>query len=116
MSENFWKRFNYILGLMSIGILFGLVVFSSNLEIKDLDLWLHLGMGRFIVQHGYVPTVDVLSCSIAGKPWINHEWLFQVIIYVIYSIGGADALITMQVIVVSFTFLMLMFLGYSKER
>lgn len=116
MREIFWKRINYIFGLMAIGILFGLIIFAANIEIKDLDLWLHIAMGRFIVQNGYVPQVDVLSCSIAGNPWVNHEWLFQVIVYWIYSLGGADGLISMQALVVCLTFLILLFLVYSKER
>ena len=116
MREVFWKRLNYVFGLLAIGMLFGLIVLSANIEIKDLDLWLHIATGRFIVQNGYVPTTDVLSCSIAGQPWINHEWLFQVIVYKIYSLGGSDGLITMQAVVVSLTFLLLLFLVYTRER
>ena len=116
MTNTFWQRVSYFLGLLSIAVLFGLVVFSANIEIKDLDLWLHLKMGEYIVQHKYVPDVDVLSCTIAGKPWVNHEWLFQVLAYLIYHNGGAEGLIAMQVFVVSFTLLVLLLLGYNKEK
>ena len=116
MAVSLWKKLSYILGLLAIGVLFGLVVFSANIEIRDLDLWLHLKMGEFIVQHHYVPQVDVLSCSISGKPWINHEWLFQVIVYLVNKYTGLDGLISMQAIIVSITFLILLFLGYNKEK
>ena len=59
-------------------------------------------------EDGYVPDVDVLSCSIAGRPWVNHEWLFQVIIYNIFNLSGADGLILMQVIIASVTMLILL--------
>jgi hypothetical protein len=53
------------------------------------DLWWHLATGRYIVQHGYIPRVDVFSWTAYGKPWINHEWLFQLVLYAFYK-GGAD--------------------------
>lgn len=96
--------------------IFGALVISANIEIKDLDLWLHIAMGKFITLHRFIPSVDILSCSIAGSPWVNHEWLFQVIVYNIFNIWGADGLILMQVIVVSLTMLILLFLGYNKNR
>lgn len=116
MSERFWKNLSSALGWLSICVLFGLITFSSSLEIKDLDLWLHLRMGWWISHHGFVPNYDVLSCTIAGKPWVNHEWLFQVLVYQVQKIYGFDGLITMQSMVVAFTFLVLLFLGYSRDR
>ena len=68
MSERFWKNLSITLGWLSIGVLFALITFSSSLEIKDLDLWLHLRMGWWICHHGFVPNYDVLSCAISGKP------------------------------------------------
>lgn len=116
MSDSFWKKVSYVFGLLALAVLFGLLVFSANIEIKDLDLWLHLKMGEFISQNHYVPEADILSCSIAGKPWINHEWLFQVIAYQIYRVSGPDGLLNMQVAVVVVTFLLLLFLGYNRDR
>lgn len=116
MGDEFFKRVSYFLGLLPLGAIFGLAAFMAQIEIKDLDLWLHLGMGRFIMQNHYVPWNDVLSCTIAGKPWVNHEWLFQVIIYNIYSQWGSDGLINMQVILVMLTMMILLFLGYTREN
>ncbi len=117
MSELFFKRLSNIFGLFTLLALFCLLVFAANLEVKDLDLWLHLGMGKYIVHNGFhVPTEDILSCSITGKPWVNHEWLFQVIVYLVHRLGGFDGLITMQVTLVSLTMMILLFLGYNREK
>jgi len=116
MSEGFWKKLSTTLGWLSIGVLFALITFTSSLEIKDLDLWLHLRMGYWISHHGFVPNYDVLSCTISGKPWVNHEWLFQVLVYQVQKAYGFDGLIAMQSFVVALTFLALLFLGYSRER
>ena len=50
--ERFWKAMSYVVGLVSIGLIFGLATFLTSIEIQDLDLWLHLAMGKFIVHQG----------------------------------------------------------------
>jgi tetratricopeptide (TPR) repeat protein len=117
MSDKFYRRLNLVVGYFPMIAIFCMLGFVAHLEIKDLDLWLHLGMGRHIVENGFqIPTVDILSCTVAGTPWINHEWLFQVIIYLIHQAQGFDGLIFMQVILVSVTGLILFMLGYNKKR
>src|SRR3989338_5846668 len=96
-SDDFFRKLSLLAGYIALAVLFGLLIFCANVEIKDLDLWLHIKAGEFIVQNGFVPDVDFLSAAITGKPWINHEWLFQSILYLIFSRWGAEGLITMQV-------------------
>jgi tetratricopeptide (TPR) repeat protein len=103
-------------GLLPLGAIFGFVFYMAQIEIKDLDLWLHIGVGKFITLNRYVPAYDILSHTIAGTPWINHEWLFQVIVYNIYQAWGPDGLIQMQVGIVTLTMLLLLFLGYNKDK
>ncbi|MDZ4242131.1 MAG: hypothetical protein U1D99_04825, partial [Candidatus Omnitrophota bacterium] len=116
MSLDFWKKLSILVGLMAIAMIFGVTIFMANLEIKDLDLWLHIGTGRYIVENGFVPSQDVLSCTIAGKDWVNHEWLFQVLIYWIDKFWGPDGLIFMQVLLVTVTMAVLLLLGYNNEK
>ncbi len=116
MTEWFWKKLSYFSGLAAIVVLFALIGLWANIEIKDLDLWLHLAMGRYITHNSLIPHTDVLSCTIAGKEWINHEWLFQVIVYFIYQRAGFDGLIALQVAIVILTTLLLLSLGYDKRR
>jgi tetratricopeptide (TPR) repeat protein len=116
MRESFYRKLCYYTGLLPLGAVFGLVAYMATIEVKDLDLWLHLATGKFITLHHFVPSVDILSNSIAGKPWNNHEWLFQVIVYNIFTHWGVTGLLNMQVMVVLGTMLLLLFLGYNKER
>lgn len=117
MSDDFYRRLSLIFGFFVLGAIFAMQTFVANIEIKDLDLWLHIGMGRYIVQNGfYVPSVDMLSCTIAGNPWVNHEWLFQVLLYWIHLFSGPGGLIFMQVILTSITALILFVLTYNKDK
>jgi len=117
MSEGFWRRLSIFAGLIAVAAIFGLMVFVANLEIKDLDIWLHIGMGRHIVLNNFlVPQADILSCTITGKPWINHEWLFQVIVYEVFSRWGVSGLIQMQIALVVLTTLLLLLMGYNSQK
>jgi len=116
MSEWFWKKVSIYAGWIAIAFLCALIIISANIEIKDLDLWLHLASGRYIAQTYQVPHTDIFSCTVSGKPWINHEWLFQVIIYSIHSLFGFEGLISLRVIVVGLIFVLLFILGANKEK
>ena len=116
MSDRFWQRLSYLSGIAALGVFFGLAVFLAGVEVKDLDLWLHLKTGQVIAETRSVPSVDIFSSTIAGKPWINHEWLFQVLVHYVHQFFGFDGLIALQVGVVTLTLALLLFLGYSRER
>ena len=116
MSEWFYKKISWLAGCLAILALFGLVVFCANIEIKDIDLWLHLATGKHTVQTMSVPMKDFLSCTVAGKPWINHEWLFQVVVYSVFNGAGIEGLIDLKSVVVFTMYALLLFLGYSRER
>lgn len=116
MSEKLWGKIAYFTGLIPLGALFGVVAYLAHVEIKDLDIWLHLGVGKFILLSRYVPTYDILSCTIAGKEWINHEWLFQVLVYSLYQSWGPNGLLIMQAGVVIATLLILFILGYNRDK
>lgn len=116
MSDIIYKRLNYIIGLLPIGALFGLMAFVAGVEIKDLDLWLHLGVGKYITLSGIIPQTDIFNIATTGKFWNNHEWLFQVLVYNIFQTWGMEGVSMMQIVVVTVTMLILLFIGYSRER
>lgn len=43
------------------------------------DLWWHLASGRVIWEAGAVLQRDPFSHTFAAAPWVNHEWLWQVV-------------------------------------
>ena len=115
--DSLWQKLCIISGLMLLMAIFCMLFFTANIEIKDFDLWLHLGVGGHIWQNGFhVPGSDFLSCTIAGKPWFNHEWLFQVLVYPLFKTWGAAGIINMQVTLVMLTMMLLLFLGYNRGK
>jgi hypothetical protein len=61
----------------------------------ETDLWWHLANGRYILGHG-VPSHDVYSYTAVGHVWVVHEWLADVLFYLLYQIGGVRLLIVLS--------------------
>jgi len=65
------------------------------------DTWLHIKTGSWIWEHGTIPYNQLYSFVIGNKEWIDHEWLFQVIIYPLYKFTGVNGLIFMRFVIIS---------------
>jgi hypothetical protein len=60
----------------------------------DPDLWGHIYFGADHWQTGDLRRTDLYSFTANRLPWINHEWLAELIFFLIYNIlGGAGLLL-----------------------
>lgn len=76
------------LGLAAIAIaMFALAAFSPAV-LGDGDTFSHLATGEWIIAHRAAPHVDPFSLSMAGAPWIAHEWLSEVLLTLAFRLGG----------------------------
>jgi hypothetical protein len=62
-------------------------------RLDDPDTWWHLASGRWIANNHTIPSTDTLSFTVPDHPWINLQWLFDLMLYLLQSIGGADLLV-----------------------
>lgn len=111
--ENILLRLNSLAKVLLIVGLFCLIFIMGHRAIFDLDIWLHLKTGEYIVQNKTVPTRDILSFTMAGKPWTDHSWLFQVLVYLIYHQWQADGLILLESLLIASAFFILFFTGVA---
>lgn len=54
----------------------------------DTDFWWHLKTGELILSKGSVPLVDWYTYTDYDKPWIDLHWGFQILIALLYGLGG----------------------------
>jgi hypothetical protein len=54
----------------------------------DGDTFWHLATGRWILDRGEVPQVDPFSFTYAGRPWVTHEWLSEVVMALAFRLAG----------------------------
>ena len=77
------------------------------------DEWWHLKTGQWIVEHGTLPKTDVFTYTAANYDWDNHEWLSEVLMYLVWHWGaehggGWRAVIFVKALFLVATWLMLM--------
>lgn len=74
-------------------VLIGILLFTLRPSIGDPDFWWHLKTGQVIVQTKQIPQFDSFSFTVNGHKWVTHEWLTEVIIYKLFTIGGFNLVI-----------------------
>ena len=94
-----------------------LSVFLMALKpVRSPDVWHHVKSGWFVVQNRGPASVDVFSCTANGQPWIQYEWLAQLIIYGIYQAAGATGLVLFQAAAAALVALLLMAAIRARPR
>ncbi|WP_157653033.1 hypothetical protein [Burkholderia ubonensis] len=84
------RRLHFPLIVAVIG--YGVVLFTTAV-LNDADTYWHIAVGAWILEHGVVPHVDPFSFSMAGQPWVAHEWLSEVLMALAYRVGGWNGLV-----------------------
>jgi hypothetical protein len=82
-------------------LLFAAIFSLAAVPPLDPDLWWHLANGRLIVATASIPHLDVYSFSAAGQPWVMHEWLADLGMYLLYQVGGLSLLVAIFASVVT---------------
>jgi hypothetical protein len=77
-------------------------------NVTDPDVWWHLRTGQLITQTRAFVHTDPFSFTRHGEPWVNHEWLSDVLLYGLYRAVGWGGLIVVFGAITSLT-LMLVF-------
>jgi len=71
----------------------------SAIVAADSDLWGHLAFGSAILDSGSLPRTDTYSYTANGQPWINHEWLAELIAALCYRVAGDAGLLAAKAFV-----------------
>ena len=100
-------RMRFLQLLTLAGLLAGLGGYCFTLKycVLDLDLWWHLGVGNWILQHHAVPRTGILSHTAASRPWVAYSWGYEVLLSLAYrwfgllGVGVFGVLLTLAVAV-----------------
>jgi len=76
--------------LTILSILLFVGYYYSGYMRMDLDFGWHLRAGQYMLANG-VPKTDIFSYTAVNFSWVNHSWLSDIILAVLYRVGGYAA-------------------------
>ena len=66
----------------------GVIAFNLKFSVLDLDIWWHLKVGDWIVQHQAVPHTGLFSWTAGDRPWVAYSWGYEVLMSRAYAWFG----------------------------
>lgn len=66
------------------------ILYTFSTGISGNDFWWHVKVGEWICKNKEIPISDIFSWYGVEKniPWVAHEWLSDVIFYIIHNLTG----------------------------
>ncbi len=84
---------NFTLEKILLGISFLFVAVLVFYRIQDPDFFWHIANGKAMVEQGRIINEEIFSYTRPGVRFSNHEWLSQVLFYLIFKNGGPLAVV-----------------------
>jgi len=73
--------------------------FFAYFPLTDSDIFWHLAAGRDMLAHKHFLYTDPFAFTLNAPRWVDVHWLFQLMVYGIYSLGAAQALVIFKLCV-----------------
>lgn len=89
------------------------LLLNNSYKSLDPDLGWHLKVGEDIIREGSVPHLNYYNYTLEGKTWVDHEWLLNAFVYVVYTGFGN---IGLNIIFALIIILTLAILHYSLKN
>ncbi|MBV8507097.1 MAG: hypothetical protein JOZ11_14980 [Alphaproteobacteria bacterium] len=98
---------------LSLPLIFGLGVYAliaghGGAVLHDPDTYLHIGVGRWIIEHRALPHHGIFSGTMAQAPWVAHEWLGEVLLAWMFDTFGWAGLVAVTAFCVAVAMAMLL--------
>jgi hypothetical protein len=89
--------------------------FFCGQSIADPDIWWHMRDAQVLVQQHHWVRVDQFSYTVAGTPWVNSEWLSELLFYGIWKLHGVTSLFFGYVVIVELLMIGILVLAYRAS-
>ncbi|MGB8771328.1 MAG: hypothetical protein WCC92_17045, partial [Candidatus Korobacteraceae bacterium] len=81
-------RWLQLLTLAGLLVTVGVIAFNLKFSVLDLDIWWHLKVGDWIIQHWAVPHKGLFSWTAGARPWVAYSWGYEVLMSRAYAWFG----------------------------
>lgn len=88
------------LSWVAVGCVALLAIVLTIRPIDDFDVWYHLAAGRWMVEHWRWPATNTFAHTTPLHPWVDVHWVFQLLLYAAWMIGGPNGGILLATLLV----------------
>ena len=74
-------------------LLAAVILVVSAKDIAEPDVWWHMQNAKYLLTTHSFPSRDTYSFTAAGSPWLDHEWLSEIPLYLGYRAAGLRGLL-----------------------
>ena len=85
LLRNRWVQLSAVVIYLSV---IGINALRLKYAVRDPDLFWHLKVGDWIIEHSALPHTGILSRTAANLPWVAYSWGYEVLLSSSYSAGG----------------------------
>jgi hypothetical protein len=107
--------FRSTLRLLAVLLVYSSILYFFSFITADPDLWGHLMFGKEIWVSKGIPDVDVYSYTAFGAEWINHEWLAEVLMWLVFNAFGSPGLLIGKMIIGLITVSAVSIISYNRK-
>ena len=100
---------------LPIVCVFMLIIVLSLRLITDIDLGFHLRGGQWMLENHSFHRTDVYTYTVNQNEYIAMYWLYQILIYVVYTITGYAGLVILNTLLITTVFA-LIFIRMKSAR
>jgi len=86
----------WIVTALGLGALAGMLA-----PLSTVDLAYAIRLGREIMQTAAIPAVDTYTFTAAGRPWVDQQWLAQVVFAIVHGWGGWEGLVILRAVLIA---------------
>jgi tetratricopeptide (TPR) repeat protein len=101
------ERLVNFLKIPVLGVFFAYLTLCACHNLGGADYLFHVKAGEYILGHKDIPRQDIFSFTAKGRKWVDHEWLYQAFVYLLYQKLGLDGLFLLQITIFSLAFFVL---------
>jgi len=87
--------------IVSAVALAGIVLSAAAVGIIGFDVWWDLTTGWIIANLKMIPHYDLFSYTAFGRPWVNHQWLYQLIQWLAYEHFGVGGMLALKTLILA---------------
>jgi tetratricopeptide (TPR) repeat protein len=96
------------------GLVLLLAFLLASFPARNSEVWRHLATGRALLDGTYTFGADPFAYTTEGVTWVNHSWLWDLVLYAVYQCCGERAVILNALLALALAVFMLLGAGVAK--